>query len=516
MKISRSIPILDLFAGPGGLGEGFSAFADDQRRQAFEIALSIERDEIAHQTLSLRSFFRQFPIGAAPTDYYDRLSREITTAELFERHPHEAGAAQEEAWRATLGDDREAPLVELRRRVRAALNRFPDGEERWVLIGGPPCQAYSLAGRSRNKGKADYRLADDPKARLYLEYLQLIGDFWPAVFVMENVRGLLSARFGDESVFEQIRRDLVDPAEALRREGRTRIAKKAHTYTLRALTRNELFPSATDYLIRCDHYGVPQARQRVIIVGVRDDIDANRLGTLTPFAGPSVEQMIGDLPHIRSGLSKETDNGAAWWSAVREVLQHDMPGEMKRTIRDALAITSNSKSLDRGDEFVHGSPCIQYRRQDWFVDPKLRGFCNHSTRGHIRADLQRYFYAACFADVYGHSPELADFPKTLLPHHGNVEEALSGSHFADRFRVQVRSRPSTTITSHISKDGHYYIHPAAAQCRSLTVREAARLQTFPDNYLFEGPRTAQYVQVGNAVPPLLATQIAALVHPLLR
>jgi DNA (cytosine-5)-methyltransferase 1 len=171
---------------------------------------------------------------------------------------------------------------------------------------------------------------------------------------------------------------------------------------------------------------------------------------------------------------------------------------------------------NRGAEFIPFEASIGYRPH-WFLDQNIGGVCNHSSRAHIGKDLYRYFYAACYARLNGTSPKLKDFPRDLLPAHENVAKSLSeGNLFQDRFRVQLWDRPSTTITSHISKDGHYYIHPDAKQCRSLTVREAARLQTFPDNYWFTGPRTAQYVQVGNAVPPLMALGIAESVYKMFR
>ena len=139
---------------------------------------------------------------------------------------------------------------------------------------------------------------------------------------------------------------------------------------------------------------------------------------------------------------------------------------------------------------------------------------NHQARSHMDTDLGRYLYAAAFAGHHQRSPKghgefhLAE----LAPAHKN----WTTGKFSDRFRVQLNSLPSTTITSHIAKDGHYFIHPDPAQCRSLTAREAARLQTFPDNYFFQGNRTQQYHQVGNAVPPLLANKIAGIVEKILK
>ena len=141
-------------------------------------------------------------------------------------------------------------------------------------------------------------------------------------------------------------------------------------------------------------------------------------------------------------------------------------------------------------------------------DPRQKNLiCNHESRGHIESDLIRYLFCSIYGLVRAETPKASAFPKALAPNHKN----WTSGKFADRFRVQLANKYATTITSHISKDGHYYIHYDPSQCRSLTVREAARLQTFPDNYFFVGNRTQQYTQVGNAVPPYLAHQIAKIV-----
>lgn len=264
-----------------------------------------------------------------------------------------------------------------------------------------------------------------------------------------------------------------------------------------------------DFVIKAEEYGIPQTRHRVILIGIRSDI--NITPQLLQYAGNKIliEKVLNGLPALRSGLSKTTDSASEWQTCLREIKTSYLKSEVDDDIWFEITGVIDNLRLpenDRGSLFVKGKVTSNYL-PEWFLDTNLKGAINHETRSHIKEDLYRYLFAACFAKIKKRSPKLSDFPPSILPKHINVREGK----FADRFRVQLYGEPSKTVTSHISKDGHYFIHPDASQCRSLTVREAARIQTFPDNYFFCGPRTQQFHQVGNAVPPLLAKQIAEVV-----
>lgn len=512
------IPVIDLFAGPGGLGEGFSALTTSGYHP-FRIALSIEKDKYAHQTLRLRSFYRQFSREDVPELYYRILRQELRLKEL----PNEAIKSSLH-WSAWQKADREAMCIELgpknhqtvRRRIRDALEGTHGP---WVLIGGPPCQAYSLAGRVRNKGIANYRIENDSRSTLYKEYLHIISEHRPTVFVMENVTGMLSATIENQKIFTKILSDLQCPAGS-RSSLRYRIVPIVEPYES-VRYRDE---DPRRFVVRCEEHGVPQQRHRVILIGILDSLNIHSLPPLRRSVAPCVKSVIDSLPKLRSGLSRKCrggkyerlmDSADNWWEAIHRQLAPDgKPGpdwrseiddEIWKRIHSTAAQITRPKS-DRGGEYlaVDGALDASHSLHSFLTDPRLKGVCNHSTRAHMDTDLIRYLFCAVFAKMYGYSPRLKDFPHSLLPKHQN---ARSGD-FNDRFRVQLANSPATTITSHISKDGHYFIHYDPTQCRSLTVREAARLQTFPDNYLFCGPRTQQYTQVGNAVPPWIAVQIA--------
>jgi len=500
------IPIIDLFAGPGGLGEGFALLGLNEGSPYFKIKLSVEKDVSAHRTLKLRSFFRQFPFGHAPEEYYFFLRGELNSEEeLYKKFQNEANQASQEARLFELGSGSNKD-EELDCWIREAII----GRTDWVLIGGPPCQAYSLIGRARKSNQNGYKPEEDKKNYLYREYLKIIAKHKPAVFVMENVKGLLSSRINGNSIFGKVISDLQQPVNDC--------AYIIHSLSVKSSYSLGKQLSPTDYVIESERHGIPQARHRVILLGIREDLSYIEPETLQDDEQVTLIDVLGNLPEIRSGVSKQEDKHELWSHHIKNAIgRRWMKGIRKRWGNELheklIEIISTVKTFeyDRGARFIRDDNIKINKLEWWYKDERLKGICNHETRTHMPKDLWRYLFAAAFAEVKSRSPRLYEFPPDLLPKHKSVKTG----DFDDRFRVQLAGRPSTTVTSHISKDGHYFIHPDPYQCRSLTVREAARLQTFPDNYFFCGNRTQQYIQVGNAVPPFLAYQIAKIVRDIL-
>ncbi|MBI9016300.1 MAG: DNA (cytosine-5-)-methyltransferase [Phycisphaerae bacterium] len=512
MPNKNKVKIVDLFAGPGGLGEGFSSFNGLNNR--FSIGVSIEKDEYAHKTLLLRSFYRQFDHRKVPEEYYKFIKTDKFSddglKELLNNYPIQGQAARAETICRELGKDDD----DIFRAIDKAIGDDIKMKKPWVLIGGPPCQAYSLVGRARNKADKSYSLDNDVRSKLYVEYLRVIARYQPAIFVMENVKGMLSAVVNGDRIINQITSDLKAPSKAVINS--KTFAGKRHKYKLYSLTIKH-DPEAPfkpeDFIIKSEKYGIPQRRHRVIILGVREDYDPNTISLLKLQNKVSVNDVIRDLKPVYSSFSKRNvnlsnlDNSLAQHSSWKKLL---------------CSFFSNDEIYDPDTREQIGKflPKLQKAKKshlkpihnEWYKNDNLSGYaCNHEPRTHIRSDFLRYFFVCCYGKAHKASPRLDNFPKELLPAHKNIKT----NKFIDRFKVQLENEPSTTITSHISKDGHYYIHPDPSQCRSLTVREAARLQTFPDDYFFCSNKTQQYHQVGNAVPPLLAKQIAEIVWNIL-
>jgi DNA (cytosine-5)-methyltransferase 1 len=477
------IPVVDVFAGPGGLNEGFSAYGGGS---VFSTVASVEMDPIACQTLRLRAAVRRARRveGQIPNVYFDFMVGDIPFEQLIK---HSAFAPH---WKHAVGEVHEHELSEASRPdsdkiIEEALGASSAGSEPWVLIGGPPCQAYSLAGRSRRKHDAEF--AADHKHTLYREYLHIIERFRPHVFVMENVKGMLSSKHDGGRIFMRILDDLRAACPG---------------YDLRSFVVPHDDPAPTDFIIRAEKYGVPQSRHRVIILGVRNDCAPEKVDTLSESRVVTVRDAIGDLPKIRSGVSPRSHDDLGTWQRAFVQGMRQLRGSSRVTV----------PSLPLGTAPQRYEPALSGALGEWLRDQAPPLITQHNSRHHMAADLSRYVYLAHRASD-GIRDRVNELPAALMPAHRNA--ARPDAPFADRFRVQVADRPSSTVTSHIAKDGHYYIHYDASQMRSLTVREAARLQTFPDNYHFMGNRTQQYHQVGNAVPPLLATQLAEIVAGIL-
>nr|WP_255554835.1 DNA (cytosine-5-)-methyltransferase [Sphingomicrobium sp. B8] len=475
--------------------------------------MSVEKEKSAHETLRLRAFLRDYRKrnGHLPREYVEFHAGRSSEPDWSQIDGAAWKLAEREARRLELGTEPATDAIE--NTIELIRGNYDDT----ILIGGPPCQAYSLVGRARSRGTKGYRPENDDRHFLFREYIRVLDRLRPAVFVMENVKGMLSSIVKSERVFEMLMDDLSSLGGG-----------DEHAYELRALVSDgkgialRTVSQASDFIVRAEDFGVPQRRHRVIIVGIRSDLAARAEGVeieRTVTTTSTVESVVADMPKLRSGISPQRDDGPAAWAhiirgAALSLAEHDFGSESERLHERFSAIAKDgvdqlqrsSKSLP-ADYGVSNDPL-----RNWLECSELEALAHHETRGHMDSDLARYLFVSVFGEQVGRSPKASDFPDMLAPDH----RSWSSGKFADRFRVQLAGEAATTITSHISKDGHYFIHPDPTQCRSLTVREAARIQTFPDDYLFLGNRTQQYVQVGNAVPPYLARQIAAVVHAVLR
>ena len=509
---------IDLFAGPGGLGEGF-------HKAGFNVDISIEKEATECETLRQRKIHHLLLRDDTKDKEKKRsvatklASGKISVDELEKEYPDIVRKANEQVVQLELG---KTPFKEVYKRISGVLEHKAP-QLPLVLLGGPPCQAYSIVGRSRNIGsnltsdKPELITAfyEDTRQRLYEEYLKVIAVFSPKIFIMENVRGILSARAGADappgSVINRIIEDIKNPGVAMKGDAKfmgelneLKVTPTNADYRLFSLVNDGQNPR--DFLIKSEDYGVPQARHRMIICGIKSDM-VDKQGFPDKLERTdkkcTLEDVLGNLPPLRSKITRQSVSLEDWKEAVTKEIT-------RLTGYEAL-------DMDDTSPYASEPPKAEITGEELskFIEDSLGPITDHKTRSHMISDLARYYFCADFAERKGRSPKIQDWPPgELAPKHRGITQEknrLFAANFADRFRVQLKGRPSSTITSHMSKDGHYYIHPDKSQCRSLSVREAARIQTFPDSYQFCGGISRQFHQIGNAVPPFLAYKIANII-----
>jgi len=433
--------VVDLFAGCGGLSEGF-------RQAEFEVVSHVEMDQWACETLKTRSIYYHLKKLKKESVYNKFLKNEINREDILNKYPEIKEIMSHTIIQSEFGKEKFDLIL---KKVDAA-RKFHNATRFHVVIGGPPCQPYSIVGRARDPN----RMQLDNRHFLYKHYLKIIENLQPDFFVFENVPGLISAKVNGSGMFVQILNDFKSLSP------RYEIAPGFDEYSKKP----------QEYIVDSSKYGIPQRRKRIILIGYRKTlILRNRdiknifcmiLNAKRPrYGGATITDAIGDLPQLKPGGGSDY-----WW------------GEY----------THNSLTPFQ-EKMREGSP----------------GILNHRARTHMDSDLERYKFFIEYHLNSNRNATLIDLMRerpNLIPAHNHLDK------FINRFRVQWWNQPSSTIMAHICRDGHYYIHPDIHQCRSFTVREAARCQSFPDNFKFEGPRTEQFKQVGNAVPPELARIIA--------
>jgi DNA (cytosine-5)-methyltransferase 1 len=419
--MSEKFLVLDMFSGAGGLTEGFV-------RRSFDFVGHIEMDKNAADTLETRLLYHNIR-DAGKTDLYAQYYRGEIDRDQFIQRSKEEGIESPCVINRTLSDSTNASIIQ---EIRTTLNDNYPNQRVDVIIGGPPCQSYSLAGR----GKNNKRTEDDPRNYLYRHYLQFLKEFQPRLFIFENVPGLISAKKG--TIFNNVI------------QGCSKIG-----YHL----------DSTAHILNASNFEVLQDRERIIFIGWKKDDPFDYPVFPKKRARGTVNDLLEDLPRLQAGEGKD------------ELQQY-------RSV-----------------------PIPQY-----LIDKNIRnnfgGVRHHSARKHNDRDREIYRIAIKKWNKSGQRLNYNELPEELKTHRNRRS-------FLDRYKVVDSKSVSHAVLAHLAKDGHYFIHPDISLKRSLTVREAARIQSFPDDYLFEGPRSAKYVQIGNAVPPLMAEGIAEKIRRLL-
>ena len=457
-SMNDPVPIVDLFLRPRWFGRGiYRPKGTPGGQPRFNVVLSVEMEPMAHRTLRLRSFLRKFRSGFPP-EYYGFLNGALAQEpDWGNSYPREWREACDETRCLKLGTLEASSFL----RQRIAKIRAAHGG-RTVLLGGPPCQSYSIAGRARNAGNANYDPACDERQSLYLEYATVLQHLQPAVAVMENVRGMLSAKHDGRPIFSGVMDSLMHAGG----EDQYRLYPLAFPHAGQSWD-DGLNPE--DFLVRSEEHGIPQKRHRVFVICIRRDIASALPSSLLPALErreptPSVHDIIGAMPMLRSRLSKNDDD-KSWQRALTEahrlnhqhlpVMPPDMAREFRLVLDRALSSTTGTAPPHREAQGATGFPntCPSNLR-DWIFDPNLTRLPNNETRGHISGDLARYLYAASYAWAFRKSPRALDFPRQLAANH----RSWNTGKFDDRFRVQLRDHPSTTITrSHL--EGWTLLHP---------------------------------------------------------